>query len=533
MNIFYLLPLLLSFAALPGDINANYYIKIFAFGLSFIFMCFSLYIKEKANLNCCLSISLADVTILFLGGIYLYYCMGAFNILDHSLPIVYILFYFFLRLIHKRNWSDILMTLSPIIISIHLILCFLQYIYVFPNFNTFFRVGSSFGNPDMLSAYLAMLLPFCYLGNKWKRIRIMVVLITVALFFMLQSRTAIVAVAVMTFVYLVCQKMIAKKGITIILILILLVMMLLICWYPKSVLGRFYIWIVALSMILNKPLGWGLYSFEKYYPEFQSRYTIENPEVVSLLNYDIVHSSYNEFLNVGVTLGIIGLLFYSTFVIYVLILAYRMKSPLLFPLLAYQIISLFYFPFKIVPLTVLYILCCVSVVSTDNLSFLRLSFSSKLKNCYLYGIGVIVFSGFILSIYSYVYWQKATEQSFSAETYVNASQSFRKCYPLLKNNGRFLVSYAELQYKLGDRQKAFTLMHQAESFFSDILFLHNLAMVYEEEGNVSEAKKKLSIASNMSPNNIQILIAQMQFLRRIGEYDEACQVNNLLLHRKK
>lgn len=95
MNIFYLLPLLLSFAALPGDINANYYIKIFAFGLSFIFMCFSLYIKEKANLNCCLSISLADVTILFLGGIYLYYCMGAFNILDHSLPIVYILFYFF------------------------------------------------------------------------------------------------------------------------------------------------------------------------------------------------------------------------------------------------------------------------------------------------------------------------------------------------------------------------------------------------------------------------------------------------------
>ena len=74
----------------------------------------------------------------------------------------------------------------------------------------------------MLSAYLVVLLPFCYLGNKWKRIRIMIVLITVALFFMLQSRTAIVAVVVITFVYLICQKMIAKKGITIILILILL-----------------------------------------------------------------------------------------------------------------------------------------------------------------------------------------------------------------------------------------------------------------------------------------------------------------------
>ena len=84
MNIFYLLPLLLSFAALPGDINANYYIKIFAFGLFFIFMCFSLFIKEKANLNSCFSISLADVTILLLGGVYLYYCMGAFNLFFSS-----------------------------------------------------------------------------------------------------------------------------------------------------------------------------------------------------------------------------------------------------------------------------------------------------------------------------------------------------------------------------------------------------------------------------------------------------------------
>lgn len=533
MNIFCLALLLLSFVTLAGGINANYYIKIFAFGLFFIFTCLFFLIKAKDSVKNHFSISLADVTILFLGCIYLYYCIGSFNILDHFLPVVYILFYFFLRLTYTRNMADILITLSPIVISIHLILCFLQYISIFPNFNTYFKVGSTFGNPDMLSAYLAMLLPFCYLGNKWKRIRLMVVLMTVALFFILQSRTAIVAMAVTTFVYLIREKMISKKVITIIAILILLVTMLLIYWHPQSVLGRFYIWIVSLCMILGKPFGWGVYSFEKYYPEFQSQYTIENPEVARWLNYDIVHSSYNEFLNIGVTLGIVGLLLYSIFVVYVLVLAYRMKSPLLFPLLIYQIISLFYFPFKIIPLTILYILCCTFIISVDNLAFAQLLLSSKMKRFLLYGIGIIVFSGFTLGLYSYVYWQKAVNQSASVKTYTNAYQSFGKCYPLLKNNGRFLISYAELQYKLGDRSEAFTLMHQAENYFSDVAFLHNLAMIYEEEGNITEAKNKLNMASNMSPNNIPILTAQVQFLRRIGKYDEACQMNTLLLYRKK
>ena len=76
-------------------------------------------------------------------------------------------------------------------------------------------------------------------------------------------------------------------------------------------------------------------------------------------------------------------------------------------------------------------------------------------------------------------------------------------------------------------------MHQAENYFSDVAFLHNLAMIYEEEGNITEAKNKLNMASNMSPNNIPILTAQVQFLRRIGKYDEACQMNTLLLYRKK
>lgn len=89
------------------------------------------------------------------------------NILDHCLPLLYILFYFFLRLsLNKDNYWKILSNISLIVISAHLIICTFQYLSILPNYNSYFKVGSTFGNPDMLSAFLVVLLPICYKGGK-------------------------------------------------------------------------------------------------------------------------------------------------------------------------------------------------------------------------------------------------------------------------------------------------------------------------------------------------------------------------------
>lgn len=301
-------------------------------------------------------------------------------------------------------------------------------------------------------------------------------------------------------------------------------------WHSISVLGRCYIWVVALSMVLSKPFGWGPYAFEKYYPEYQSIFTVQHPNIAKALNYDIVHSPYNEFLNITVTIGIIGLVLYLLLVAYVLITAYRTKSPLIYPLVSFQIVSLSYFPFKIIPLTVIYIICCSIVISTDKFYRIRITnILIKLKSSVFYIIVPVIIC-FLTGAFSFVNWKKGIEQSDKIETYYNACESFEKCYPFLKNNGRFLISFAELKYKMKN-DSALTLMEEADKYFSDVAFLHNLAVLYEQSGRIADAKMKYKLAVNMSPNNADIGYAQILFLQRVGDIDEAYQLATLLRKR--
>ncbi|MBV3636192.1 MULTISPECIES: O-antigen ligase family protein [Bacteroides] len=525
--IFWFIPFLISFATASGKLNDNFYVKLFAFELVFIAM---LLLNVKNKQNTIPSVRLSDIFVLGLLMTYLFFYMGQANLIDKSPFIMYFLFYFFTRTCSNNKVIEILTIIAPIVITLHLLLCVSQYFQVLPNFNSYFTIGSTFGNPDMLSAYLAVLLPFCYMSNKWKAFRIVITGLTLSLFFLLQARTAIITSIIILLLYYIRKHKMSRIYILSGILTLIIGFIFLVNWHSISVLGRCYIWVVALSMVLSKPFGWGPYAFEKYYPEYQSIFTVQHPNIAKALNYDIVHSPYNEFLNITVTIGIIGLVLYLLLVAYVLITAYRTKSPLIYPLVSFQIVSLSYFPFKIIPLTVIYIICCSIVISTDKFYRIRITnILIKLKSSVFYIIVPVIIC-FLTGAFSFVNWKKGIEQSDKIETYYNACESFEKCYPFLKNNGRFLISFAELKYKMKN-DSALTLMEEADKYFSDVAFLHNLAVLYEQSGRIADAKMKYKLAVNMSPNNADIGYAQILFLQRVGDIDEAYQLATLLRKR--
>lgn len=529
------LPLLISFAMATGKLNENFYVKSFAFGLAFMAMLALRLPKERRIAVARTSICMADVWALGVTTLFLYVYIGLLNVVDHSIPLMYFLFYCFVRCCPDIDFSKILLRMVPVVILIHLLLCVLQYFSLLPNYNQFFSIGSTFGNPDMLSAYLAVLLPFCYIGRQWKTVRWLLTLSVLLLFFLLQSRTAILASLLVLFCYFFLRyKRILKKYIPVAVILLLSGLVGLACWHEASVLGRFYIWIVSLSMFMAKSWGWGAYAFEKFYPEYQAQFTIQHPEIVERLNYDIVHSPYNEFLYIAVTVGILGLIFYVLFVFCILRMTYKSKSVLFLPLLTFQIISLSYFPFRIVPLGVFYVMCCAMAVNScaPDASKLISSISVKMRRSLLYMIAFFVIVCCGCYAYSFFYWRKAIAQMDGKE-YVQAEDSFEKSYPLLQDNGRFLASFAELKYKTGNSDDTLLLMEKAGCYFSDIPFLHNWAMLYEQKGKVDEAKEKLDLAVAMSPRNIDIRLAQIQFLQRTGKAEEARQKVLLLKNKIK
>ena len=526
--LFWLIPFFVSFATASGDLNNNFYIKLFAFEFAFILMFVYNAYKKERNFRIAFSISYPDVLIIGLLIIYFYFYAGYCNIIDHSVSLIYLLFYFFIRSNFDNKSVDALIKIVPLIIASRLLICLLQYFRIIPNYSIYFEVGSTFGNPDMLSAYLAVLLPFCYTGNrKWIFFQVSIVGLTVFLFFYLQARTAIVTTAIVLLLYYARTRHIHKMYIILGISVLVIGVAFLIYWHEISVLGRLYIWIVSLAMFVSKPLGWGPYAFDKYYPEYQSVFTTEHPELANALNYDIVHSSYNEFLNIAVTIGLIGLILYVLFVAYILKTSYKTKSLLFFPLCAFQIVSLSYFPFKIIPLTIVYVICCSIVVSTNNVYKIHLVGSGIRGKFFASCIIIPVLFCFLFSMLSFNYWEKAVKQSREIETYNEACESFNCGYPFLKDNGRFLISFAELKYKM-NRDSTLLLMEQAAKCFSDVAFCNNLAIIYEDVGRIDDAKMKYKIAVNMSHSNIDIYYAQMQFLQRIGDVDEAYQVAVLL-----
>lgn len=315
----------LSFITGAGILNANFYVKLFAFEI-ILLLFLLLNILNTNKKRRCINISIPDLCIIGIYLLFLYYSIGKSDIINLSLYHSYFLLYISGRFcsidLERLNLSKI----AIILISGHLLFCLLQYFYILPNYNSFFKIGSAFGNPDALGAYLAFLSPFL-LQSKTKLKNILqyiLLLLVILLFFALQARTAITAIffVILTF-FISKKKKQIHKYIIIIIITIIGGLILLIYWHPISVWGRFYLWLISITMIIEKPLGWGIYGFSKYFPDFQASFTINHPQIANWLNYDIIHSGYNELLNIGVILGLPAIMLYIIFTIYTLRLAFQ------------------------------------------------------------------------------------------------------------------------------------------------------------------------------------------------------------------
>ena len=513
---------LVSFATFSHELNGNTLVKLFAFEAAFAAMLLMYVVGKGRNASFCnLRMTAFDVAVALLAAMYLYRCVGNVDVLTLTPMMVWVAFYCFVRCsdIHRHiGWVAFL---CPVVLAGLLAVCLLQMAGVVPNYHSYFRVGGSFGNPDMLSAYLSVLLPACYLPGKYAKLRYVALLLVFGLFVLLQSRTAIVASMVTLAVYCMRRWRVGRPVVMMVCLVAVACFAILVAWRPASFLGRVYIWIVSLWMMAQKPLGWGIHAFSKHYKEQQALFTISYPSIASALNYGYVDSPYNEFLWVGVTLGIVALVVYAVAVVLLLRMIAVNKSVLFYPFLAFQILSLSYFPFAISPLMALYVAFCGSGV---NLYAHKISAFSLKRNA-LRAFGAVAFvSVAVFCVVGGVCQTKWKEARRNAKDADLARTGYVAIYPLLKDNGRFLASYAELEFNSGDKESAYKLLRRAERCHTGESFLLALANMQEGGGDIMGAKKSLSMASNMAPLNAEATYCWVAFLLRNDFENEARRI---------
>lgn len=456
-----------------------------------------------------------------------------------NVPIYYGLYYFISKLVlnnfelgNIKIGFSFFLILVPFTNIIHVLLLLIQLIRTSVTGSENFAIGSTFFNPDMLGSYLAVLFPFCFMQVRFlKIIGLGTFILGFSALLFIQSRTSIVAVFSMGFVWLLINKRFKIKTIIKIGTILLFLLFLLIAWHPESVFGRFFLWYASLKMIVAKPLGWGLLAFEKDFPIFQADILSNKPNIIQLFSPQVVHSPFNEFLNIGVTLGIIGLVLICILFFLVFKQLIRTKNILTYPILAFFVISLFYFPFKISPLMAL-VIPIVAWVTNNDPSCYKVNLNKINGKILLFLLLLISAIGGVkaLTLNScYKQWQDAYLITLGKKSGKEAEPIFLKLYPKFRADGRFLITYSNLIKDSGNIGKAVELLEEASQYFCDIGLSLGLAQLYETQGLYDKAEENYDLAILLSPGRYTAAYKKILFLNRIGRTDEAIAIASKLL----
>lgn len=164
------------------------------------------------------------------------------------------------------------------------------------------RVVGTLGNPNFLGGYLAMTLPFIFLGKPWLLLRILSAALVIFIIFISQSRAAIIAALVILFLsFLYTARLKWRKALWLIVFMMVFVSSI----YPFGLLqlkrdsiwdNRGFIWQEGIQAVVKRPiLGYGQENFELVFPS-ERQMKVDN--------------AHNIFLETAVSSGIIGLLLF-------------------------------------------------------------------------------------------------------------------------------------------------------------------------------------------------------------------------------
>lgn len=170
--------------------------------------------------------------------------------------------------------------------------------------------------PCLLSLLLSMSLLAVY-GAAASRLEKLGVLFPAAIFAMLtavsvlcSSRTCFFSSCLgLSYLPAVRKRRDSKKALISISLIAVLLPAALYLIRPESANGRMLIWTVCLSMIKERPWGYGISGLANNYMLYQAEFFRLHPDSAFAWNADNIAISYNEFLHISVNLGLIGLFF--------------------------------------------------------------------------------------------------------------------------------------------------------------------------------------------------------------------------------
>lgn len=270
--------------------------------------------------------------------------------------------------------------------------------------------------------------------------------------------------------------------------------------------GRFFLWSLSTSMIIENPLtGVGLDNFQYAFNEAQADYFKENPESIFLNRAGDISNPFNDYIYIAAERGI-----FSGFQIIVIIagavyLSYRSRASIASSLLVLSLCALGSYSFSYSGLKVLF-------VTYWAISSLQIPAKHREVKINTFIPGVVFAVAFSISFLTYRSWIYAHELVFRNSEAANAE--YRHLYPVLQFDKDFHFEYGADLISMGKIDEGITQLQQATKYNNSPDLFLMLGEGYDVQGRFKLSQYYYREAAAIRPGHLQTLYLLMDSFSR-------------------
>lgn len=400
-----------------------------------------------------------------------------------------------------------------------------------------YPVTGSFLNPGPYSAYLALgIVALCKQGltindqrsvfaTYWRFdeiiLNFLIVFLSVPLA-MTMSRAAFLAI----FICLVIIYHERIKGWKQWLLLIVIASLSAVCFYllkSGSADGRGIINYIGMHCFLENPLwGNGIGSFFNSYALKTAEISMHSPDT-NLVSVDVIDYAFNDLLPVGVEQGLVGIAFAIALISFVLHRLWVTCRPLFLVFLSLLIISLFSYPFELLPYQIIGVL--LATYAASNQKTAKVDKQSSLFYSVIKYIAVMAIIFWISSLCNNSIRERMeAEKDYRMLEGLN-DNAFTKDYysllPYLDNNKRFLFDFAKILSEQERYNDSNDMLRRGALISNDPMFLILQGNNYRDMEAHELAEKTYLQAWHTMPNRIYPLYQLMKLHEKTGKAEKA------------
>ena len=296
--------------------------------------------------------------------------------------------------------------------------------------------------------------------------------------------------------------------------------------------GRSIIYMISLLSICHAPVfGSGIGSFCHQYAEEMANFSSLHP-TFNFQSADVIDGAFNSILQIGVEQGLVGVSFAVVLVLLLYARLMKCGKTLGIGLLCMSIISMFSYPFDLLPYQIIFVLISgyAATVKKGYLIFAKRGQLFQRHLVSLMSISCVVFL-FVFS-HQQIKGREKAESDYKIMAGLTETaflDSYYRLLPLLASNKYFLFDFSKMLIADGRYSDSNAVLRKGTLISNDPMFYIIQGNNYREMGFWEEAEYAYQKAFYIMPNRLYPLYQLMLLYEKEGKTNQMIDMTQRIM----